>query len=149
MTDYSSLKLVPRSWLVQSKHDLDAATANAEDGRHALACFLAQQSAEKAVVAFLYNHGAEHVWGHALSDLCADAIAFDQSFEFVKSIAGLLDKHYDRRTIPADANWRRTMRNPRGTRLRARVRDRARRLRRRRKPTWITLNSPTRDGSGF
>ncbi len=100
MTDYSSLKLVPRSWLVQSKHDLDAATANAEDGRHALACFLAQQSAEKAVVAFLYNHGAEHVWGHALSDLCADAIAFDQSFEFVKSIAGLLDKHYDGARYP-------------------------------------------------
>ncbi len=94
MTDYSSLKRVPRSWLVQSKHDLEAATANAEDGRHALACFLAQQSAEKAVVAFLYNHGAEHVWGHALADLCADATAFDQSFEFIKSIAGLLDKHY-------------------------------------------------------
>ena len=94
MTDYSSLNSVPRSWLVQSKHDLEAAVANAEGGRHSLACFLAHQAAEKAVVAFIYNHGAEHVWGHALADLCEDAKAFDPSFEFVKSVAGLLDKYY-------------------------------------------------------
>ena len=100
MTDYSSLNRVPRSWLTQAKHDLDAATANAESGRHDLACFLAHQTAEKAVVAFLYNHGVEHVWGHALSDLCADATVFDQSFEFVKSVAGLLDKHYDGARYP-------------------------------------------------
>ncbi len=100
MTDYSSLKRVPRSWLTQSKHDLEAGEANAESGRHDLVCFLAHQSAEKAVVAFLYHHGVEHVWGHALSDLCADATAFDQSFEFLKSIAGLLDRHYDGARYP-------------------------------------------------
>ena len=100
MTDYSSLKPLPRSWIVQSKHDLEAAEANANDGRHALACFLAQQSAEKAVAAFLYNHGAEQVWGHALADLCEDAKAFDPSFEFVKSVAGLLDKHYEGARYP-------------------------------------------------
>ncbi len=94
MTDYTSLNRVSRNWLVQSKHDLDAAVANAKEDRHALACFLAHQAAEKSVVAFIYNHGAEHVWGHALADLCEDAKAFDQSFEFIKSIAGLLDKHY-------------------------------------------------------
>ncbi len=94
MTDYSSLNRVTRSWFVQSKDDLEAATANAEAGRHALACFLAHQAAEKAVVAFIYNNGAEQVWGHALADLCEDAKAFDPSFEFVKSVAGLLDHHH-------------------------------------------------------
>ena len=94
MTDYSSLDRLPRSWLIQSRHDLNAAEANAEAGRHALACFLCHQASEKAVVAFIYNHGAEHVWGHSLADLCEDAKAFDQSFEFVKSVAGLLDQHY-------------------------------------------------------
>ena len=94
MTDHTSLNRVTRNWLVQSRYDLDAAVANAADGRHALACFLAHQAAEKAVVAFIYNHGAEHVWGHALADLCEDAKAFDPSVEFIKSIAGLLDKHY-------------------------------------------------------
>ena len=50
MSDYSSLKPLTRSWFVQSKHDLEAAEANAEAGRYDLACFLAHQSAEKAVV---------------------------------------------------------------------------------------------------
>ncbi len=82
------------AWLSQAQYDLDAARANAADGRHALGCFLCHQSAEKAVTAFLYAKGAEQVWGHALADLCEDAVAFDQSFDLVKSIAVLLDKHF-------------------------------------------------------
>ena len=100
MPEHSSLKPLTRSWFVQSKHDLEAAEANAEAGRYALACFLAHQSAEKAVVAFIYNHGAEQVWGHSLADLCEDAKAFDPGFEFVKSVAGLLDKHYEGARYP-------------------------------------------------
>jgi HEPN domain-containing protein len=82
------------AWLSQAQYDLSAAQANAAEGRHALACFLCQQSAEKAVTAFLFRSGAEQVWGHSLADLCEDALAFDQSFDLVKSIAVLLDKHF-------------------------------------------------------
>lgn len=81
-------------WLRQARHDLDAGRHAASGNFHALACFLSQQAAEKAVTAFLYAKGAEHVWGHALADLCEDAIAFDPSFDMVKSVAILLDKHY-------------------------------------------------------
>jgi HEPN domain-containing protein len=81
-------------WLRQARHDLDAGRYAAGGDFHALACFLSQQAAEKAVTAFLYGQGAEHVWGHALADLCEDAIAFDPSFDMVKSVAILLDKHY-------------------------------------------------------
>ena len=63
-------------------------------GRYALACFLCHQAAEKAVTAYLLARGAEGVWGHALADLCEDAMALDPSFDFIKSVAGLLDKHY-------------------------------------------------------
>ena len=63
-------------------------------GRHALACFLCHQAAEKAVTAYLVARGAEQVWGHALADLCEDALAFDPSFDLLKSVAVLLDKHY-------------------------------------------------------
>ena len=63
-------------------------------GRHALACFLCHQAAEKAVTAYLLARGAEQVWGHALADLCEDAMALDPSFDFIKSVAGLLDKHH-------------------------------------------------------
>ena len=63
-------------------------------GYHALACFLAQQAAEKSVAAYLFARGAERVWGHALSDLCEDAMALDKTFDVIKSVAMLLDKHY-------------------------------------------------------
>ena len=92
MTRSSSDKAAP--WLAQARHDFAAAEANAAAGRHALACFLCHQAAEKAVTGFLLSRGAEAVWGHALADLCEDAMAFDQSFDLVKSTAALLDKHY-------------------------------------------------------
>ena len=81
------------SWMAQANADLEAARASADQERHALACFLAHESATKAVKGFLYKQGAEIVWGEHLSDLCEDAMAFDPSFDFVKSVAALLDKH--------------------------------------------------------
>ncbi len=81
-------------WLRQADYDLADAEFVAAAGRHALACFLCHQAAEKAVTAYLLARGAEQVWGHALADLCEDAGAFDRSFDLVKSLAGLLDKHY-------------------------------------------------------
>ena len=80
--------------MAQARIDLDDATASAAAGRHALACFLCHQAAEKAVTAFLYWRGVELVWGHALADLCEDAMALDASFDLLKSSAVLLDKHY-------------------------------------------------------
>jgi len=82
-----------KSWLAQADADIEAALANAEQERHALACFLAHETAVKAVKGFLYSKGAEMVWGDHLSDLCEDAMAFDPSFDFVKSVGALLDKY--------------------------------------------------------
>ena len=83
-----------RRWLRQAEYDFADADYAAAGGRHALACFLAHQVAEKAVAAFLYASGAERVWGHALADLCEDAMNFDATFDVLKSEAMLLDKHY-------------------------------------------------------
>lgn len=81
-------------WLRQADHDLADAEFVAAAGRHALACFLCHQAAEKAVTAYLLARGAERVWGHALADLCEDAMALDPSFDLVKSVAILLDKYH-------------------------------------------------------
>lgn len=81
-------------WITQARHDLAAAAANAEAGRHALACFLCHQVAEKSVTGYLFSRGAERVWGHALADLCEDAMALDTSFDLIKTVAVLLDKFY-------------------------------------------------------
>ena len=87
-------------WLQQSEHDLDAARHAAAGEFHALACFLCQQSAEKAVAGYLFARGADHVWGHALADLCEDAMQLDKSFDVIKSVAMLLDKHYQPTRYP-------------------------------------------------
>jgi len=85
---------VTQAWLRQSEHDLNDARLVADAGRHALACFLCHQAAEKAVTAYLLARGAERVWGHALADLCEDALALDPSFDLIKTVAVLLDKHF-------------------------------------------------------
>ena len=41
------------SWLIQADADLAAAHANADQDRHALACFLSHDAAVKAVKAYL------------------------------------------------------------------------------------------------
>jgi HEPN domain-containing protein len=82
------------AWLRQSEHDLNDARLVSASGRHALACFLCHQAAEKAVTAYLLARGAERVWGHALADLCEDALALDPSFDLIKTVAVLLDKHF-------------------------------------------------------
>jgi HEPN domain-containing protein len=81
-------------WLAQAKHDVSDGEFNAGAGRHALACFLCHQSAEKAVTGYLISKGAERVWGHSLADLCEDAMALDTSFDLIKTVAVLLDKFY-------------------------------------------------------
>lgn len=46
------------------------------------------------MTAFLLERGAELVWGHALADLCQDAVALEPTFEAIRPLAILLDKHY-------------------------------------------------------
>ncbi|MDE2967913.1 MAG: HEPN domain-containing protein [Chloroflexota bacterium] len=84
----------PARWLAQARHDLEAAGHAAGGEFHALACFLSQQAGEKAVAGYLFARGADHVWGHALADLCEDAMQLDKSFDVIKSVAMLLDKYH-------------------------------------------------------
>jgi HEPN domain-containing protein len=94
LADQTSTSRIVAAWLRQSEHDLSDAQLVSRSGRFALACFLCHQAAEKAVTAYLLARGAERVWGHALADLCEDALALDPSFDLIKTVAVLLDKHY-------------------------------------------------------
>jgi len=58
-------------WLEQARRDLDDAEFAASGSRWNLACFLAQQAAEKALKAYLYACGAEAVWGTPLRNSAA------------------------------------------------------------------------------
>jgi len=81
-------------WLLQAEQDLDDAAFNLEGQRYNIACFLAQQSAEKMLKAYLYKKGERKVWGHSVADLVDDSKKYDKSFKSLFRIAGPLDMYY-------------------------------------------------------
>jgi len=81
-------------WLLQAEQDLDDAKYVFRGKRFHLACFLAQQAAEKALKAFLYANGETRVFGHSVAELCRRAISYDKEFEKVKKVS-VLDKYQD------------------------------------------------------
>jgi HEPN domain-containing protein len=83
-----------KRWLRQAEFDLSDARFTYDGKRYNLACFLAQQAAEKALKAFLFSKGAEQVWGHSVAELCEEATKFDPSFKGLKPDAAPLDKYY-------------------------------------------------------
>ncbi len=83
-----------RRWFLQAQQDLEDAKFNLSGGRYNVACFLAQQSAEKALKAFLIFKGAEEVWGHSTAELCRDCQNFDSDFASLQQDSASLDKYY-------------------------------------------------------
>lgn len=80
-----------RRWLAQAEADLDAAYYNFEGELFYIVCFLAQQSAEKAIKAYLYASGEERVIGHAVAELLNRA---GGAFEPLSEDAPVLDAYY-------------------------------------------------------
>ena len=81
-------------WLHEARQDLAAGEAMVASRHFNWACFLAQQTAEKAVKAFLYAQGAEDVWGHSVAELLRDAVSHDASLATWQPLGGMLDKFY-------------------------------------------------------
>ena len=69
-----------RRWVEQAKEDLKWAKELARLGGYHLACFLAQQVAEKALKGYLYGQGEEIVLGHSVERLCELASSYDPRF---------------------------------------------------------------------
>ncbi len=82
-------------WLLTAEEDLRAARQLLDSGSYAQACFLAQQSGEKAVKALWYSEDADP-WGHSVQRL---VIEFPRNAELPDPVrwiewAALLDKYY-------------------------------------------------------
>ncbi len=82
-----------KRWLRQADVDLGAARRLADDFS-ALACFHAQQAAEKALKAILYATGDRVVLGHSLADLGARAALSTPDYEEVRAEVAKLDRYY-------------------------------------------------------
>lgn len=81
-------------WLRQAQEDLRWARRLQEEGAFYLACFLAQQAAEKALKAFLYAQGEEVVLGHSVRRLAEEASARHPDFADSAARWGILDTYY-------------------------------------------------------
>lgn len=83
-----------RRWLEQAEEDLKWTRHLVREGAYHIACFLAQQVAEKALKAFLYAQGREIVLGHSVERLCHEAAQHDQSFAAQARRWAILDGYY-------------------------------------------------------
>lgn len=81
-------------WLSQCKYDAQAAELISRGGFHETACFLCQQSAGKALKAFLYYQGERPVLGHATHLLAKRCQAYEGRFDAVVDLCRELDQYY-------------------------------------------------------
>ncbi|MCL4515396.1 MAG: HEPN domain-containing protein [Firmicutes bacterium] len=81
-------------WLDQSREDIKWARKLAEEGGYHIACFLAQQVAEKALKAFLYANGESVVLGHSVNTLTEKAGQYNTRMNEKRSSWAILDGYY-------------------------------------------------------
>lgn len=81
-------------WLEQAEADRHGAQLLFDGGSFHLACFVAQQVAEKALKAFIYAQGEELVVGHSVEALSRWAAEFDADFERLRGTVAPLDGYY-------------------------------------------------------
>ena len=70
-----------KRWFDQGIRDAESAVKVKEQGIYELSCFLAQQSAEKLLKAFLYYQGEAPVVGHSTFYLAKQCQEYDDRFK--------------------------------------------------------------------
>ncbi|NPV06391.1 MAG: HEPN domain-containing protein [Anaerolineae bacterium] len=83
-----------RRWLEQAEADLGWSRHLLEQGAYYLVCFLAQQTAGKALKAFLYAQGEELVVGDSVRQLTERAAAYGEGFAARLESWAILDAYY-------------------------------------------------------
>lgn len=80
-------------WLTQAEDEFKDASDLMKAGRFYLSLFLCQQSAEKALKAFIYLKVEEPIFSHSVADLLKLAVSLDGDFISLKD-AKRLDDYY-------------------------------------------------------
>ena len=81
-------------WLRQAENDLAFARLALRERFFAHACFVAQQTAEKALKAVAYGLGERVVLGHSLVELVDGLAGRAPALAALRQQAGLLDQYY-------------------------------------------------------
>jgi HEPN domain-containing protein len=80
-------------WLTQAEEEFKDASTLAKAERYYLSLYLCQQSAEKALKAFIYLHEEEPLLTHSVAALTTLAASIDGEFNSLKD-AKRLDEYY-------------------------------------------------------
>ena len=81
-------------WLRQAENDLAFGELALREGFFAQACFVAQQTAEKALKSIAYGRGERLVIGHSIVELAGGLTAAHPELAKLRERAGLLDQYY-------------------------------------------------------
>lgn len=81
-------------WLAQSAADRETIDVLFAGERYYMVCFLSQQTAEKALKAYLYAQGEDPVFGHSVAALCDRCAAYDPALSDLKKQVKNLDQFY-------------------------------------------------------
>jgi len=87
-------------WLRQAGYDLKAAEYNEQGGFYAPACFLAQQSAAKALRAFLFLNNEDARETRSVVELLDRAITYEEAFRDFVGGSTSLDLYYKTSRFP-------------------------------------------------
>ncbi|MFQ5442532.1 MAG: HEPN domain-containing protein [Thermodesulfobacteriota bacterium] len=87
-------------WLRQAQYDLKVSEWNEEGGFHAPSCFWAQQSAAKALRAFLFLNKEDAVVTRSVADLLDRAITYEEEFKRFVGSSTSLDLYYKSSRFP-------------------------------------------------
>ena len=68
-------------WLTQAEAECKDASDLMRTGRYYLSLFLCQQSAEKALKAFIYTKEEEPIFSHSVAELLKLALSLDEDFK--------------------------------------------------------------------
>jgi HEPN domain-containing protein len=94
-------------WIRYAERDLKSAKtlANADEPDAENACYLCQQSAEKALKAFLIYNKIQYRFIHDLDALCKDCEAVDSSFSTIKNQCSVLTDYITTTRYPDDYDY--------------------------------------------
>ncbi len=81
-------------WWRQALADLDFLPLARQVGKYDTCCFLAQQTAEKALKAYLFSQGEELIFTHSIYKLCSLAAKYAAEFTDLREQVKLLDFYY-------------------------------------------------------
>lgn len=83
-----------RRWMEQAEHNLEVTKLHVQNGFWSDACFMAEQTAQVALKAYLYGQGERFIPIHSVYELVLECAKKDSAFASAVEWGKVLDKYY-------------------------------------------------------